>query len=84
MFECEFVGKFTTESAVKEFWKSVNTYGSYGKSLVSSFFDLWCTLDWQINIYLKSPASCKIFLYGQCERLFATELNNKYFIRQIS
>ena len=23
------------------------------------------------------------FLYGRCERLFATELNNKYFTRQI-
>ena len=29
--------------SVKEFWESLNNWGSYSKSLVYYFFDYWCT-----------------------------------------
>ena len=42
-FESEFVANLPLSLPVKEFWKSINIWVSYGKSLVSCFFDSQCS-----------------------------------------
>jgi len=42
MFKYEFVVNLPSSLSAKEFWKSVNIWGSYGQERVSCFFDSRC------------------------------------------
>jgi len=42
MFKYEFVANLPVSLPMKEFWKSVNIWGSYGQELCLVFFDSWC------------------------------------------
>ena len=42
MFKYEFVANLPSSLSAKEFWKSVNIWGSYGQERVSCFFDSLC------------------------------------------
>jgi len=50
IFKYEFVANLPQSLPIKEFWKSVNIWESYGKRWVSCFFDSECTrINWYCN-----------------------------------
>jgi len=45
-FKYAFVANLPLSLPVKEFWKSVNTRGSYGQEFIVLFFDSQCSIPW--------------------------------------
>ena len=57
IFKHEFVANLQMSQPVKEFWKSINIWGSYGQEYSVLFFDSRCSPG-QLNVSLLQFSSC--------------------------